>query len=170
MIFQPLMILTALFALNEDNLCKGVINNGVIDKLALFELNRIYEDDKEFLYKDIGDGLIYGIDLSDNTITPYNKACFKAVKYIDDLEGCIENNISKGMVVQMRHPSGIIYWEMFFKNISVDNIIYWVNSKGEPFKVHTNNHFTYNFSLFNKKASDLVKKVFLTGNSINKDK
>ena len=31
---------------NEDNLCRGVINNGVIDKAALFELSNIKEKDK----------------------------------------------------------------------------------------------------------------------------
>ncbi len=152
---------------NEENLCKGVINHGMIDKLALFELNRIAEDNKEFLYKDIGDGLIYGVDLVQEIITPYNKACFQAAKYIDDLEGCIESNLNKGHIKRHRHPNGITYWEMSFHNISVDNIIFWVNNRGEPFKVYTNNHFTYNFSLFNKKASELIKKKFLSNNSTN---
>lgn len=154
---------------NEENLCKGVINNGRLDKLALFELNRIYEDNKEFLYKDVGDGLIYGIDLYENTITPYNKACFKAATNIDDLEGCIEPNLKKGYIKQSIHPNGLIYWEMYFQNISIDNIIYWVNNRGEPFKAYTNNHYTYNFSIFNKISSDLIKKVF-SANTTSIDK
>ena len=51
---------------NEDNLCRGVISDGVLDKTALFELSSIKEDDKEFLYSDTGDGLVYKFDLVDN--------------------------------------------------------------------------------------------------------
>lgn len=145
---------------NEDNLCRGVINNGVLDKAALFELSSIKEDDKEFLYSDTGDGLVYKFDLVDNKVIPYNKECVQSVVNIDDLQGCIEQGMPQGKITQNKHPSGIIYWEIDYKNPAVDNVFYWVNNRGEPFKAYTNSRLIYNFSLFNKKAADVISKLF----------
>lgn len=145
---------------NEDNLCRGVINNGVLDKAALFELSSIKEDDKEFLYSDTGDGLVYKFELVDNKVIPYNKECVQSVVNIDDLQGCIEQGMPQGNITQNKHPSGIIYWEIDYKNPAVDNVFYWVNNRGEPFKAYTNSRLIYNFSLFNKKAADVISKLF----------
>ena len=145
---------------NEDNLCRGVINNGVLDKVALFELSSIKEDDKEFLYSDTGDGLVYKFELVDNKVIPYNKECVQSVVNIDDLQGCIEQGMPQGKITQNKHPTGIIYWEIDYKNPAVDNVFYWVNNRGEPFKAYTNSRLIYNFSLFNKKAADVISKLF----------
>lgn len=145
---------------NEDNLCRGVINNGVLDKAALFELSSIKEDDKEFLYSDTGDGLVYKFDLVDNKVIPYNKECVQSVVNIDDLQGCIEQGMPQGKITQNKHPTGIIYWEIDYKNPAVDNVFYWVNNRGEPFKAYTNSRLIYNFSLFNKKAADVISELF----------
>ena len=145
---------------NEDNLCRGVINNGVLDKVALFELSSIKEDDKEFLYSDTVDGLVYKFELVDNKVIPYNKECVQSVVNIDDLQGCIEQGMPQGKITQNKHPTGIIYWEIDYKNPAVDNVFYWVNNRGEPFKAYTNSRLIYNFSLFNKKAADVISKLF----------
>ena len=123
---------------NEDNLCRGVISDGVLDKTALFELSSIKEDDKEFLYSDTGDGLVYKFDLVDNKVIPYNKECVQSVVNIDDLQGCTETGMPQGTIKQSKHPTGIIYWEIDYKNPAVDNVFYWVNNRGEPFKAYTN--------------------------------
>lgn len=146
---------------NEDNLCRGVISDGVLDKTALFELSSIKEDDKEFLYSDTGDGLVYKFDLVDNKVIPYNKECVQSVVNIDDLQGCTETGMPQGTIKQSKHPTGIIYWEIDYKNPAVDNVFYWVNNRGEPFKAYTNSRLIYNFSLFNKKAADVISKLFL---------
>lgn len=146
---------------NEDNLCRGVISDGVLDKTALFELSSIKEDDKEFLYLDTGDGLVYKFDLVDNKVIPYNKECVQSVVNIDDLQGCTETGMPQGTIKQSKHPTGIIYWEIDYKNPAVDNVFYWVNNRGEPFKAYTNSRLIYNFSLFNKKAADVISKLFL---------
>lgn len=146
---------------NEDNLCRGVINKGVLDKTALFELSSIKEGDKEFLYSDTGDGLVYKFDLVDNKVIPYNKECVQSVVNIDDLQGCIEQGMPQGTIKQRKHPTGIIYWEIDYKNPAVDNVFYWVNNRGEPFKAYTNSRLIYNFSLFNKEAADVISKLFI---------
>ena len=146
---------------NEDNLCRGVISDGVLDKTALFELSSIKEDDKEFLYSDTGDGLVYKFDLVDNKVIPYNKECVQSVVNIDDLQGCTETGMPQGTIKQSKHPTGIIYWEIDYKNPAVDNVFYWVNNRGEPFKAYTNSRLIYNFSLFNKEAADVISKLFL---------
>ena len=143
------------------NLCRGVINNGVIDKAALFELSNIKEKDKEFLFSDTGDGLVYNFDLIDNKVIPYNKECVQSAVAFDDLQGCIESSMPKGTITQNRHPSGIIYWEIDYKNPAVDNVFFWVNNRGEPFKAYTNSRLVYNFSLFNKNAADVISRVFI---------
>lgn len=148
---------------NEDNLCRGVISDGVLDKTALFELSSIKEDDKEFLYSDTGDGLVYKFDLVDNKVIPYNKECAQSVVNIDDLQGCTETGMPQGTIKQSKHPTGIIYWEIDYKNPAVDNVFYWVNNKGEPFKAYTNSRLIYNFSLFNKEAADVISKLFTSG-------
>lgn len=148
---------------NEDNLCRGVISDGVLDKTALFELSSIKEDDKEFLYSDTGDGLVYKFDLVDNKVIPYNKECVQSVVNIDDLQGCTETGMPHGTIKQSKHPTGIIYWEIDYKNPAVDNVFYWVNNRGEPFKAYTNSRLIYNFSLFNKEAADVISKLFTSG-------
>lgn len=148
---------------NEDNLCRGVISDGVLDKTALFELSSIKEDDKEFLYSDTGDGLVYKFDLVDNKVIPYNKECVQSVVNIDDLQGCTETGMPQGTIKQSKHPTGIIYWEIDYKNPAVDNVFYWVNNRGEPFKAYTNSKLIYNFSLFNKEAADVISKLFTSG-------
>lgn len=148
---------------NEDNLCRGVISDGVLDKTALFELSSIKEDDKEFLYSDTGDGLVYKFDLVDNKVIPYNKKCVQSVVNIDDLQGCTETGMPQGTIKQSKHPTGIIYWEIDYKNPAVDNVFYWVNNRGEPFKAYTNSRLIYNFSLFNKEAADVISKLFTSG-------
>lgn len=148
---------------NEDNLCRGVISDGVLDKTALFELSSIKEDDKEFLYSDTGDGLVYKFDLVDNKVIPYNKECVQSVVNIDDLQGCTETGMPQGTITQSKHPTGIIYWEIDYKNPAVDNVFYWVNNRGEPFKAYTNSRLIYNFSLFNKEAADVISKLFTSG-------
>lgn len=148
---------------NEDNLCRGVISDGVLDKTALFELSSIKEDDKEFLYSDTGDGLVYKFDLVDNKVIPYNKECVQSVVNIDDLQGCTETGMPQGTIKQSKHPTGIIYWEIDYKNPAVDNVFYWVNNRGEPFKAYTNSRLIYNFSLFNKEAADVISKLFTSG-------
>lgn len=148
---------------NEDNLCRGVISDGVLDKTALFELSSIKEDDKEFLYSDTGDGLVYKFDLVDNKVIPYNKECVQSVVNIDDLQGCTETGMPQGTIKQSKHPTGIIYWEIDYKNPAVDNVFYWVNNRGEPFKAYTNSRLVYNFSLFNKEAADVISKLFTSG-------
>lgn len=148
---------------NEDNLCRGVISDGVLDKTALFELSSIKEDDKEFLYSDTGDGLVYKFDLVDNKVIPYNKECVQSVVNIDDLQGCTETGMPQGTIKQSKHPTGIIYWEIDYKNPAVDNVFYWVNNRGEPFKAYTNSRLIYNFSLFNKEAADIISKLFTSG-------
>ena len=148
---------------NEDNLCRGVISDGVLDKTVLFELSSIKEDDKEFLYSDTGDGLVYKFDLVDNKVIPYNKECVQSVVNIDDLQGCTETGMPQGTIKQSKHPTGIIYWEIDYKNPAVDNVFYWVNNRGEPFKAYTNSRLIYNFSLFNKEAADVISKLFTSG-------
>ena len=148
---------------NEDNLCRGVISDGVLDKTALFELSSIKEDDKEFLYSDTGDGLVYKFDLVDNKVIPYNKECVQSVVNIDDLQGCTETGMPQGTIKQSKHPTGIIYWEIDYKNPAVDNVFHWVNNRGEPFKAYTNSRLIYNFSLFNKEAADVISKLFTSG-------
>ena len=148
---------------NDDNLCRGVISDGVLDKTALFELSSIKEDDKEFLYSDTGDGLVYKFDLVDNKVIPYNKECVQSVVNIDDLQGCTETGMPHGTIKQSKHPTGIIYWEIDYKNPAVDNVFYWVNNRGEPFKAYTNSRLIYNFSLFNKEAADVISKLFTSG-------
>lgn len=148
---------------NDDNLCRGVISDGVLDKTALFELSSIKEDDKEFLYSDTGDGLVYKFDLVDNKVIPYNKECVQSVVNIDDLQGCTETGMPQGTIKQSKHPTGIIYWEIDYKNPAVDNVFYWVNNRGEPFKAYTNSRLIYNFSLFNKEAADVISKLFTSG-------
>lgn len=148
---------------NEDNLCRGVISNGVLDKTALFELSSMKEKDKEFLFSDTGDGLIYQFDLMDNKLIPYNRECVQSVVNLDDLQGCIETGMLQGRITQNKHPSGIIYWEIDYKNPAVDNILFWVNNRGEPFKAYTNSRLIYNFSLFNKEAADVISRLFHGG-------
>lgn len=145
---------------NEENLCRGVISNGVLDKAALFELSSIKGENKEFLYKDTEDGLVYQFNLADNILIPYNKVCVESIQNIDDLQGCVENSMPNGSITQHKHPSGIIYWEIDYKNPAVDNILFWVNNRGEPFKAYTNSRLVYNFSLFNDKAADVISKLF----------
>lgn len=145
---------------NEDNLCRGIISNGVLDKTALFELSSMKDKDKEFLFSDTGDGLIYQFDLMDNKLIPYNKECVQSVVNLDDLQGCIETGMLYGKIIQNKHPSGIIYWEIDYKNPAVDNILFWVNNRGEPFKAYTNSRLIYNFSLFNKEAADVISRLF----------
>lgn len=145
---------------NEDNLCRGIISNGVLDKIALFELSSMKDKDKEFLFSDTGDGLIYQFDLMDNKLIPYNKECVQSVVNLDDLQGCIETGMLYGKITQNKHPSGIIYWEIDYKNPAVDNILFWVNNRGEPFKAYTNSRLIYNFSLFNKEAADVISRLF----------
>lgn len=145
---------------NEDNLCRGVISNGILDKTALFELSSIKGEDKEFLFADTGDGTVYQYDLVDNKVIPYNKVCVQSAVNVDDIQGCIESSMPKGTIKQNRHPSGIIYWEIDYKNPAVDNVFFWVNNRGEPFKAYTNSRLIYNFSLFNKKAADVISKLF----------
>ena len=145
---------------NEENLCRGVISNGVLDKAALFELSSIKDENKEFLYKDTEDGLVYQFNLADNILIPYNKVCVESIQNIDDLQGCVENSMPNGSITQHKHPSGIIYWEIDYKNPAVDNILFWVNNRGEPFKAYTNSRLVYNFSLFNDKAADVISKLF----------
>lgn len=145
---------------NEDNLCRGIISNGVLDKTALFELSSMKDKDKEFLFSDTGDGLIYQFDLMDNKLIPYNKECVQSVVNLDDLQGCIETGMLYGKITQNKHPSGIIYWEIDYKNPAVDNILFWVNNRGEPFKAYTNSRLIYNFSLFNKEAADVISRLF----------
>lgn len=146
---------------NEDNLCRGVINNGMIDKTALFELSSIKEKNKEFLFSYSADGLIYNYDLLNNEVIPYNKICVQSAVNIDDLQGCVESSMPNGIIKQHKHPKGIIYWEIDYKNPSVDNVYFWVNNKGEPFKAYTNSRLIYNFSLFNKDAADAISKLFI---------
>lgn len=145
---------------NEDNLCRGVISNGVLDKTALFELSSMKEKDKEFLFSDTGDGLVYQFDLVENKLIPYNKECVQSVVNIDDLQGCTEQGMPQGTIKQNKHPSGIIYWEIDYKNPAVDNVFFWVNNRGEPFKAYTNSRLIYNFSLFNKEAADVISRLF----------
>lgn len=145
---------------NEENLCRGVISNGVLDKAALFELSSIKGENKEVLYKDTEDGLVYQFNLADNILIPYNKVCVESIQNIDDLQGCVENSMPNGSITQHKHPSGIIYWEIDYKNPAVDNILFWVNNRGEPFKAYTNSRLVYNFSLFNDKAADVISKLF----------
>lgn len=147
---------------NEDNLCRGVISNGMLDKTALFELSSIKEKNREFLYSDTGDGLIYQFDLGDNKVIPYNKVCVQSAVNIDDLQGCIESGMPKGTIKQHKHISGIIYWEVDYKNPAVDNVFFWVNNRGEPFKAYTNSRLIYNFSLFNKRAADVISELFIS--------
>ena len=110
----------------------------------------IKEKDKEFLFSDTGDGLVYNFDLIDNKVIPYNKECVQSAVAFDDLQGCIESSMPKGTITQNRHPSGIIYWEIDYKNPAVDNVFFWVNNRGEPFKAYINIRLVYNFSLFIK--------------------
>lgn len=145
---------------NEENLCRGVISNGALDKEALFELSSIKGENKEFLYKDTEDGLVYQFNLADNILIPYNKVCVESVQNIDDLQGCVENSMPNGSITQHKHPSGIIYWKIDYKNPAVDNILFWVNNRGEPFKAYTNSRLVYNFSLFNDKAADVISILF----------
>ena len=121
----------------------------------------IKEKDKEFLFSDTGDGLVYNFDLIDNKVIPYNKECVQSAVAFDDLQGCIESSMPKGTITQNRHPSGIIYWEIDYKNPAVDNVFFWVNNRGEPFKAYTNSRLVYNFSLFNKNAADVISRVFI---------
>ncbi|MDE7315786.1 MAG: hypothetical protein K2N11_08810, partial [Mucispirillum sp.] len=145
---------------NEDNLCRGVISNGVLDKTALFELSSMKDKDKEFLFSDTGDGLVYQFNLVDNELIPYNKECVQSVVNLDDLQGCIEAGMMQGKIIQNKHPSGIIYWMIDYKNPAVDNVFFWINNRGEPFKAYTNSRLIYNFSLFNKDAADIISKLF----------
>ncbi len=147
---------------NEDNLCRGVISNSVLDKTALFELSCMKEKDKEFVFSDTGDGLVYQFDLIENKLIPYNKECVQSIVNIDDLQGCIEQGMPQGKITQSKHPSGIIYWEIDYKNPAVDNVFFWVNNRGEPFKAYTNSRLVYNFSLFNKDAADIISRVFIS--------
>lgn len=141
---------------NEENLCKGVINNGKLDKIALFELNRIEENNSEFLYKDTGNNLIYYVDLIENKLIPYEKSCVISSFGGDSIDKCRVTDLSNGSIKQERHPNGMIYYQLLFNNPSIDNIIYWINNRGNPFKVYTNNHLVYSFSLFNSAASSLI--------------
>lgn len=141
---------------NEENICKGVIDDERLDKIALFELNRIVENNMEFLYKDAGDNLIYHVDLAHGILMPYDKTCITSTFGSGDIRACSLENLKAGSIKQYRHPSGFIYYLLFFNNPSIDNIIYWINNRGEPFKVYTNNHLVYNFSIFNNTASSLI--------------
>lgn len=138
---------------NEENLCKGVINNGELDKIALFELGRVVENNVELLYKSAGHNLIYKVDLIDNTLTPYNKSCALSSFSSSKMQSCKVESLSQGVIKQYRHPSGFIYYQFIFNNMATDNIVYWINNRGEPFKVYINNHLVYNFSIFNNMAS-----------------
>lgn len=141
---------------NEEDICKGVIDDDELDKTALFELNRIEENNEEFLYKDIGNNLIYHVDLAHNILMPYDKSCVTSSFGSGDVNKCRLENLKIGSIKQYRHPNGFIYYFLFFNNPSIDNIIYWINNRGEPFKVYTNNHLVYNFSIFNNTASTLI--------------
>lgn len=140
---------------NEEEICKGVINQGEIDKTALFELDYTGKDNG-FMYKDTGESLVYKVDLGNNILTPYNKSCILSQAEGDDFKKCEIADMPKGSIKQFHHPNGYVYWQMYFNNPLLDNIIYWINERGEPFEVYTNSHLVYNFSLFNSTASELI--------------
>ena len=140
---------------NEEDICKGVINQGELDKIALFELDYTGKDNG-FMYKDTGESLVYKVDLGNNILTPYNKSCILSQTEGDDFKKCEIADMPKGSIKQFHHPYGYVYWQMYFNNPLLDNIIYWINERGEPFKVYTNSHLVYNFSLFNSTASELI--------------
>lgn len=150
---------------NEDGLCRGVISNGVLDKTALFELSNIKDEKNEFLFSDTGDGLVYKFDLISNKVIPYNKACVMSAVVVDDIQGCIEKSMPEGTIKQNKHPSGIIYWEIEYKNPAVKNVFFWVNNRGEPFKAYTNSRLIYNFSLFNEGAANVISRLFTSSKS-----
>lgn len=140
---------------NEEDICKGVINQGELDKIALFELDYTGKDNG-FMYKDTGEHLMYEVDLRDNILKPYSKSCVLSNTENDDFSKCAVTNMPNGSIKQYNHPNGYVYWQMYFNNPLLDNIIYWINERGEPFKVYTNSHLVYNFSLFNSTASELI--------------
>lgn len=141
---------------NQDDLCRGVIINNKIDKVALFELSSMQHNGSEFLYQEVSDNLAYHFDLINNKVTPYNKKCLNE-KNIKVIEKCINKNLQTGIIKQHRHPLGIIYWLVDYKNSEVDNQVFWVNKRGEPFTAYINSRKIYNFSLFNEKAIEVIK-------------
>lgn len=145
---------------NEEDICKGVINNGKLDKVALFELNRVVRNNKEFLYKDADKSLIYHVDLSKNKLTPFDRNCLFSNLGHSSIGKCIVKSLPVGNITQHLHPKGFIYYQFVFNNLSVDNIVYWINNRGKPFKVFVNADFLYNFSLFNGTASlKIIEKL-----------
>lgn len=146
---------------NEEGRCAGVINDGKIDMVALFELNAGGDNLSNILYKNTDAGITYIFDLDNNKLIPYETECFNSAKNLYDIRKCKSNEFKDGSISVKKHKTGLIYWNIDYNNEYVDNLIVWVNKRGEPFKAYTNSRQAVNFSFFNKIAADVISRLFL---------
>lgn len=142
---------------NEEGFCRGVISGGKLDKAALFELSVMMNEIETIFYYETDLGITYVYDLGTNELKPYDTKCFQASRNKNDMDSCVKKDIRDGTITARRHPKGIIYWEIDYKNPSMDNVYFWLNNRGEPFKAFTNGKLVFNFSVFNKQAADAIR-------------
>lgn len=145
---------------NEEGRCAGVINEGKIDEIALFELNAGGDNLSNILYKNTDAGITYIFDLDNNKLIPYDTECFDSAKNLYDIRKCKSDKFKDGSIAVKKHKTGLIYWIIDYNNEYVDNLFIWVNKRGEPFKAYTNSKQAVNFSFFNKIAADIISRLF----------
>lgn len=144
---------------NEDDMCRRVVFEGSVDMVALFELIHGNGDLNTVTYTHIGKGdLAYVYDIENMTVTPYSSSCLEQTLDIKAMSACSkESELGKGTITEHRHKkTGIIYWLVDYKNQNIDNVIFWLNSHGEPFKVYTNPHIIKHFNMYNKTAAESI--------------
>lgn len=144
---------------NVDNMCRGVVSNGVIDKVALFELiqgngslSNVY-----FSHSKIED-LAYVYDLERMIVYPYSLSCIENANSHDELEKCsLSNKFPNGNITEKVHKkTGVVYWVVDYKNPNMDNLIFLVNSFGEPFKIFTNPYSKTYLNMYNEMAAEVI--------------
>ncbi len=147
---------------NEDGMCRGVVSEGVIDMAALFELVQGKGALSGLMFYDAGrDDLAYLYDMKDMTVTPYSASCLEKAGEDGSAEGCSrEEELGRGSITERRHKkSGIVYWVVDYKNPGMDNAIFWLNSRGEPFKAYTNPLVKKTLNMYNQTAAETIFKA-----------
>lgn len=144
---------------NVDNMCRGVVSNGEVDKIALFELipGKGSLDKLVFFHTD-KDDLAYMYDINNMLVFPYSSSCVENAHNLEHLEACsLSHKLPKGSITEKTHKkTGIVYWVIDFKNPKIDNLIFWVNSLGEPFKAYTNPYSKSYINMFNEMAAEII--------------
>lgn len=148
---------------NEDDMCRSVVSDGVIDMAALFELVHGRGTLSGIMFTEIGkNDLSYVYDINAMTVTPYSASCLEKAEKNDLSAGSCsrENELGKGFISERKHKkSGIVYWVVDYKNPEIDNAIFWLNSSGEPFKAHTNPPARKTLNMYNRTAAEAIFKA-----------